>query len=51
MEQVAQWFKKLVRNSDLLDFEGDLYYLQPLGLSLNLKLGPVRTCALCDISS
>lgn len=37
-DQVANWFQKLVRNSDLLDFENDLYYLRPLGLSLNLKL-------------
>jgi ATP-dependent helicase YprA (DUF1998 family) len=35
---VAAWFQQLVRNSDLLDFEGDLYYLRPLGLSLNLRL-------------
>jgi len=35
---VAAWFQRLVRNSDLLDFEGDLYYLRPLGLSLNLRL-------------
>ncbi len=37
-EQVADWFKKLVRNSEVLDFEGDRYYLRPLGLSLNLRL-------------
>jgi hypothetical protein len=35
---VSGWFQRLVRNSDLLDFEGDLYYLRPLGLSLNLRL-------------
>lgn len=38
VEAVATWFQRLVRNSDLLDFEGDLYYLRPLGLSLNLRL-------------
>lgn len=36
--KVANWFKALVRNSEVLDFEGDLYYLRPLGLSLNLRL-------------
>ena len=36
--KVADWFKALVRNSELLDFEGDVYYLRPLGLSLNLRL-------------
>ncbi|MEW6732742.1 MAG: DEAD/DEAH box helicase [Acidobacteriota bacterium] len=36
--QVSSWFQCLVRNSDLLDFEGDLYYLRPLGLSINLRL-------------
>ncbi|MCB9759436.1 MAG: DEAD/DEAH box helicase [Alphaproteobacteria bacterium] len=38
VEAVGEWFKKLVRNSELLDFEGDRYYLRPLGLSLNLRL-------------
>lgn len=38
VELVGKWFQRLVRNSDLLDFEGDLYYLRPLGLSLNLRL-------------
>ena len=37
-EQVSAWFQRLVRNSELLDFEGDVYYLRPLGLSLNLRL-------------
>ncbi len=45
---VAAWFQRLVRNSDLLDFEGDLYYLRPLGLSLNLRLdGAWLRCADC----
>ena len=38
VEQVSDWLQKLVRNSEMLDFEGDLYYLRPLGLSLNLRL-------------
>ncbi len=36
--QVGEWFQRVVRDSDLLDFEGDLYYLRPLGLTLNLRL-------------
>ena len=45
---VAAWFQQLVRNSDLLDFEGDLYYLRPLGLSLNLRLdGAWLRCVDC----
>ncbi len=45
---VAVWFQRLVRNSDLLDFEGDLYYLRPLGLSLNLRLdGAWLRCVDC----
>jgi ATP-dependent helicase YprA (DUF1998 family) len=35
---VGLWFQTLVRDSTLLDFEGDLYYLKPLGLSLHLRL-------------
>lgn len=35
---VSTWFQQVVRNSGLLEFEGDLYYLQPLGLSINLRL-------------
>lgn len=35
---VADWFRQVVRGSDLLSFEGDLYYLQPLGLRLELRL-------------
>lgn len=35
---VSSWFQNVVRNSGLLEFEGDLYYLQPLGLSINLRL-------------
>ena len=45
---VTAWFQQLVRNSDLLDFEGDLYYLRPLGLSLNLRLdGAWLRCVDC----
>ena len=45
---VSTWFQQLVRNSDLLDFEGDLYYLRPLGLSLNLRLdGAWLRCVDC----
>ena len=45
---VAGWFQQLVRNSDLLDFEGDRYYLRPLGLSLNLRLdGAWLRCVDC----
>jgi hypothetical protein len=47
-EQVAAWFQRLVRNSELLDFEGDVYYLRPLGLSLNLRLeGAWLRCVDC----
>jgi len=47
-DQVAQWFQRLVRNSELLSFEGDVYYLQPLGLSLNLRLeGTWLRCVDC----
>ena len=35
---VSDWFQRLVRNSALLDFENDLYYLRPLGLALKLRL-------------
>lgn len=35
---VGAWYQRLVRDSTLLDFEGDLYYLRPLGLSLHLRL-------------
>ncbi|MBK7074595.1 MAG: DEAD/DEAH box helicase [Myxococcales bacterium] len=35
---VAAWFQRVVRQSDLLEFEGDLYYLRPSSLSLNLRL-------------
>lgn len=47
-EQVVAWFQQLVRNSELLYFEGDLYYLQPLGLSLNVRLdGAWLRCVDC----
>jgi ATP-dependent helicase YprA (DUF1998 family) len=47
-ELVKTWFQQLVRNSELLYFEGDLYYLQPLGLSLNLRLdGAWLRCVDC----
>jgi ATP-dependent helicase YprA (DUF1998 family) len=47
-DQVAAWFQGLVRNSELLDFEGDVYYLRPLGLSLNLRLdGAWLRCVDC----
>lgn len=38
VDSVSEWFRGLVRNSDMLDFEGDRYYLRPMGLSLNLRL-------------
>ena len=45
---VAGWFQRLVRNSDLLDFEGDLYYLRPTGLALRLRLdGAWLRCVDC----
>ena len=45
---VSAWFQRLVRNSELLDFEGDVYYLRPLGLSLNLRLeGAWLRCVDC----
>ncbi len=36
--QVREWFMKLIRRSGLFRLENDRYFLQPLGLSLNLKL-------------
>jgi Zn finger protein HypA/HybF involved in hydrogenase expression len=36
-DSVAKWFQDLVRHKGLLHFEGDLYYLQLQGLSLNLR--------------
>jgi ATP-dependent helicase YprA (DUF1998 family) len=36
--KVAAWFQRLVREKGLLHFEGDLYFLQLQGLSLNLRL-------------
>jgi len=45
---VRQWFERVVRDSDLLDFEGDVYYLRPLGLTLNLRLsGAWLRCVDC----
>lgn len=38
LKKVREWFQILVRNSDLMEFEGDLYYLSPRSLSLNLRL-------------
>lgn len=35
---VVEWFREFVRGSGLFGFEGDRYFLQPSGLSLNLKL-------------
>ncbi|MCA9630492.1 MAG: hypothetical protein KC766_22630, partial [Myxococcales bacterium] len=35
---VTGWFQRLVREKGLLHFEGDLFYLQLRGLSLNLRL-------------
>ncbi len=47
-DQVAAWFQRVVRNSEMLDFEGDVYYLRPLGLSLNLRLdGAWLRCVDC----
>lgn len=47
-DRVAAWFKALVRNSEVMDFEGDMYYLRPLGLSLNLRLdSPWLRCVDC----
>lgn len=36
--RVGQWFQHLVRDKGMLYFEGDVYYLQLRGLSLNLRL-------------
>ena len=38
LQEVENWFQNLIRNSGLFDFEDDRYFLQPTGLSLNLKL-------------
>lgn len=38
VNKVSRWFQNLVRDKGLLHFEGDLYYLQLHGLSLNLRL-------------
>ena len=36
--EVSEWFAKTVRESGLFRFENDRYFLQPLGLSLKLRL-------------
>ena len=48
VEQVVDWFRWIVRRSDLLHLESDVYYLQPHGLSLNLRLdGTWLRCTDC----
>jgi ATP-dependent helicase YprA (DUF1998 family) len=37
-DQVEEWFISFIRGKGLLRFENDQYFLQPMGLSLNLKL-------------
>ena len=45
---VQEWFRDLVRRKGLLHFEGDLYYLQLLGLRLNLRIeAPWLRCVDC----
>lgn len=38
VDKVSRWFQTLVRQAGMLHFEGDRYYLQLNGLSLNLRL-------------
>lgn len=48
VREVTEWFQRLVREKGLLHFEGDLYYLQLQGLSLNLRLdGAWLRCVDC----
>ncbi|MBX3269502.1 MAG: DEAD/DEAH box helicase [Sandaracinaceae bacterium] len=48
LERTLEWFRALVRKSALLFFEGDRYYLQPLGLCLRLRLdGEWLRCTDC----
>jgi Lhr-like helicase len=37
-EQVETWLRHFIRESGLLRFENNRYFLEPMGLSLNLKL-------------
>jgi len=41
---VEDWFKEFVRSKGLCRLENDLYFLQPLGLSLVLKLDAAWLC-------
>jgi ATP-dependent helicase YprA (DUF1998 family) len=48
VDRVCEWLKEQVRSGLLTTFEGDLYYLQPAGLSVNLRLqGEWFRCADC----
>jgi hypothetical protein len=44
VDQVKGWFQHVVRDKGLLHFEGDVYYLQLQGLSLNLRLDANWLC-------
>lgn len=36
--QVSEWFKTFIRQSQILEFINDRYFLRPQGLSLNLRM-------------
>lgn len=44
VKAVEDWFKEFVRSKGLCRLENDLYFLQPLGLSLVLKLDAAWLC-------
>lgn len=44
VREVESWFKDFVRGKGILLLVNDLYYLRPLGLSLNIKLDAAWLC-------